>query len=81
VTDGVLADTAPTAGPVFTERTSLDSGRGGDHWWRKAVVYPVYMRSRSNGADPGRDNRRVPLPWSGTSRPFWYSPAGATQWP
>jgi alpha-glucosidase len=33
---------------------------------------------RTNGADPGRDGSRVPLPWSGTEPPFGFSPAGAT---
>jgi alpha-glucosidase len=33
---------------------------------------------RTNGADPGRDGARVPLPWFGTEPPFGFSPAGAT---
>jgi alpha-glucosidase len=33
---------------------------------------------RTNGADPGRDGSRVPLPWSGTEPPFGFSPPGAT---
>jgi alpha-glucosidase len=33
---------------------------------------------RTNGADPGRDGSRVPLPWSGTEPPFGFSPASAT---
>ncbi len=32
---------------------------------------------RTNGADPGRDGSRVPLPWSGTEPPFGFSPADA----
>jgi alpha-glucosidase len=35
------------------------------------------MHFRSGGVDPGRDGCRVPLPWSGTSAPFGFSPAGA----
>ena len=36
---------------------------------------PMYFRS--GGTDPGRDGCRVPLPWSGTDRPFGFSPEGA----
>jgi alpha-glucosidase len=32
---------------------------------------------RSNGADPGRDGCRVPLPWAGGESPFAFSPPGA----
>jgi alpha-glucosidase len=39
------------------------------------------MFFRTNGADPGRDGCRVPLPWSGTEPPFGFSPAGATAQP
>jgi alpha-glucosidase len=39
------------------------------------------MHARSGGIDPGRDGCRVPLPWSGTSSPFGFSPAGASQAP
>ncbi len=35
------------------------------------------MFHRTGGADIGRDGCRVPLPWSGTSPPFGFSPAGA----
>ena len=35
------------------------------------------MFFRSEGVDPGRDGCRVPLPWSGSERPFGFSPAGA----
>ncbi len=35
------------------------------------------MFFRTNGADPGRDGCRVPLPWSGTAAPFGFSPPGA----
>ncbi|MFN8517915.1 MAG: glycoside hydrolase family 13 protein [Chloroflexota bacterium] len=35
------------------------------------------MYHRSGGTDPGRDGCRVPLPWSGTTPPFGFSPAGA----
>jgi len=35
------------------------------------------MHFRSNGVDPGRDGCRVPLPWSGASAPYGFSPAGA----
>ncbi len=36
---------------------------------------PMYLRS--GGVDPGRDGCRVPLPWSGDSPPFGFSPASA----
>jgi alpha-glucosidase len=36
---------------------------------------PIWRRT--NGADPGRDGCRVPLPWSGTEPPFGFSPASA----
>lgn len=39
------------------------------------------MHFRSEGVDPGRDGCRVPLPWSGTTPPFGFSPDGATQEP
>ncbi|GAB3388809.1 glycoside hydrolase family 13 protein [Humibacter soli] len=32
------------------------------------------MHFRSGGVDPGRDGCRVPLPWSGTTPPFGFSP-------
>jgi len=40
------------------------------------------MHFRSGGVDPGRDGCRVPLPWSGDSAPFGFSPADArgTPW-
>jgi alpha-glucosidase len=40
---------------------------------------PIWRRS--NGADPGRDGCRVPLPWSGDEPPFAFSPPGATAMP
>jgi alpha-glucosidase len=36
---------------------------------------------RTDGADPGRDGCRVPLPWSGTEPPFGFSPADARHEP
>ena len=39
------------------------------------------MHFRSGGADPGRDGCRVPLPWSGTARPFGFSPEDASAEP
>ncbi len=36
---------------------------------------------RTNGADPGRDGSRVPLPWSGTEPPFGFSPPAARKEP
>jgi len=36
------------------------------------------MHFRSHGVDPGRDGCRVPLPWSGSTQPFGFSPARAT---
>jgi alpha-glucosidase len=39
------------------------------------------MFFRSEGADPGRDGCRVPLPWEGDEQPFGFSPAGTTAKP
>ncbi|MGW2015472.1 glycoside hydrolase family 13 protein [Streptomyces sp. NPDC001927] len=40
---------------------------------------PIYHRT--NGKDPGRDGCRVPLPWSGETAPYGFSPAdSATPW-
>ena len=39
------------------------------------------MHARSGGVDPGRDGCRVPLPWSGETEPFGFSPDGATSRP
>ena len=39
------------------------------------------MHARSGGVDPGRDGCRVPLPWSGETAPFGFSPAGTTARP
>ena len=36
---------------------------------------------RTNGADPGRDGSRVPLPWSGAEPPFGFSPPAARKEP
>jgi alpha-glucosidase len=36
---------------------------------------------RTEGADPGRDGCRVPLPWSGQEPPFGFSPPDATSEP
>jgi alpha-glucosidase len=39
------------------------------------------MWHRSNGADPGRDGCRIPIPWSADVPPYGFSPAGAaTSW-
>jgi alpha-glucosidase len=35
------------------------------------------MHARSGGIDPGRDGCRVPLPWSGSTPPFGFSPDGS----
>ena len=40
---------------------------------------PMYFRS--GGRDPGRDGCRVPLPWSGDSPPYGFSPDGAAAEP
>jgi alpha-glucosidase len=37
------------------------------------------MWHRSGGVDPGRDGCRIPLPWSGTIRPFGFSPNGSVR--
>ena len=39
------------------------------------------MFYRTQGADPGRDGCRVPLPWSGSEPPFGFSPDDATAKP
>ncbi|HLT10154.1 MAG TPA: alpha-amylase family glycosyl hydrolase [Micromonosporaceae bacterium] len=39
---------------------------------------PVFVRS--GGAELGRDGCRVPLPWSGSSPPYGFGPAGSTPW-
>ena len=39
------------------------------------------MHFQSGGVDPGRDGCRVPLPWSGATPPFGFSPAGARHQP
>jgi alpha-glucosidase len=36
---------------------------------------PVW--ARTNGADPGRDGCRVPIPWSGSEAPFGFGSGGA----
>jgi len=35
------------------------------------------MWFRSGGVDPGRDGCRIPIPWSGTTPPYGFSPNGA----
>jgi alpha-glucosidase len=40
---------------------------------------PIWYRS--NGADPGRDGCRVPLPWTGQEPPFGFSPPAASAAP
>jgi alpha-glucosidase len=39
------------------------------------------MFYRTQGADPGRDGCRVPLPWSGSRAPFGFSPDDASAQP
>ncbi|MEZ0094652.1 glycoside hydrolase family 13 protein [Streptacidiphilus sp. EB129] len=39
---------------------------------------PTWLRS--GGVDRGRDGCRVPLPWSGTERPFGFGPEGSVPW-
>jgi alpha-glucosidase len=38
------------------------------------------MWHRSNGADPGRDGCRIPIPWNGEAPPYGFSPNGAQTW-
>ena len=38
------------------------------------------MWTRSGRTNPGRDGCRVPLPWSGDSSPYGFSPAGTSTW-
>ena len=40
---------------------------------------PIWRRT--DGADPGRDGSRVPLPWSGVDPPFGFSPPAASPEP
>jgi alpha-glucosidase len=40
---------------------------------------PIFHRT--NGSDIGRDGCRVPLPWSGSTAPFGFSPPTATERP
>ncbi|HEY5319887.1 MAG TPA: glycoside hydrolase family 13 protein, partial [Galbitalea sp.] len=40
---------------------------------------PMYLRS--GGVDPGRDGCRVPLPWSGTTPPYGFTPDDAAHPP
>jgi alpha-glucosidase len=42
---------------------------------RSQLQDPMYLRS--HGLNPGRDGCRVPLPWSGTTQPFGFSPPDA----
>ena len=37
------------------------------------------MYHRTDGADPGRDGCRVPLPWSGSAPAFGFGPAGSAE--
>jgi alpha-glucosidase len=38
------------------------------------------MHPRSGGVDPGRDGCRVPIPWSGDTPPYGFSPPGVETW-
>jgi alpha-glucosidase len=44
----------------------------------EALVDPVW--ERSGHTERGRDGARVPMPWSGTTTPFGFAPAGTTPW-
>jgi alpha-glucosidase len=53
-------------------------------WEVEDIPYPLRtdpMFHRSGQVDPGRDGCRVPLPWSGDSAPFGFSPPSAKQAP
>ncbi|MGW0517464.1 glycoside hydrolase family 13 protein [Crossiella sp. NPDC003009] len=39
---------------------------------------PVFARTQ--GADPGRDGCRVPIPWAGQAAPFGFGPEGSRPW-
>jgi len=52
VTDGALAETAPAAATA-TRAKPTEGGRGGDQWWRNAVIYQVYVRSFADGNGDG----------------------------
>lgn len=41
---------------------------------------PVELHQDPRAVGPGRDGCRVPIPWSGTARPFGFGPAGSTPW-
>lgn len=43
---------------------------------RDRLQDPAYLRS--GGTDPGRDGCRVPLPWSGETAPYGFSPSDAS---
>src|SRR5581483_5085125 len=39
---------------------------------------PMWLRS--GGVDPGRDGCRIPIPWSGDTPPYGFSPDGVRTW-
>jgi alpha-glucosidase len=39
---------------------------------------PMWLRS--GGVDPGRDGCRIPIPWSGDTAPYGFSPDGVRTW-
>ncbi|HEY2543368.1 MAG TPA: alpha-amylase family glycosyl hydrolase [Gaiellaceae bacterium] len=39
---------------------------------------PMWLRS--GGVDPGRDGCRIPIPWSGETPPYGFSPDGVRTW-
>ena len=74
----LLAAALPGALYVYQgEELGLDEVQDLPH---EELTDPMYLRS--GGVDPGRDGCRVPLPWSGATPPFGFSPdgAGAAPW-
>ena len=76
-----LPETRQTMRPlVFVEQALNKKGLRALHKLPLDVLQdPMYFRS--GGVDPGRDGCRVPLPWSGTSEPYGFSPDGSSARP
>jgi alpha-glucosidase len=53
VTDGVLASAATQIDSTRAAAGTPSLGPGGDQWWRRAVIYQVYVRSFADGNGDG----------------------------
>ena len=51
--DGVLAGAATQIESTGAPAGSRDTRAGDDHWWRRAVIYQVYVRSFADGNGDG----------------------------